>query len=190
MTIREIPVTTLPAGLAALLLALPIGWALAPSLAAASGSPSTKGNRAAAPPALSNGHELWATIDVCSSTPSPLLGVRGSMPSGGQRQETMYMLFTVQYLDTKTKQWTNLPKGSQSTLVKVGTASATRQAGRTFELAAPPHGGSFQLRGIVEFQWRRGSKVTLSTTRPTTSGHPSAAGAVPRGFSAATCTIH
>lgn len=99
------------------------------------------------------------------------------------------MLFRVQYLDAKTKQWVDLSKGGESGLVKVGSATATRQAGRTFQLAEPPSGGSFQLRGIVEFQWRLGSKVMLSTTRPTIGGHHSAAGAVPRGFSAATCTI-
>lgn len=196
MTLKTISATTAPRRLAALLLALPVGFALASAGHAAAagtsaaGSTPTKGDRTSTPPALSNGHELWATIDVCASTPSPLIGVRGSMPSGGNSQQTMYMLFKVQYLDAKTGQWTDLPKGGQSSLVKVGTASATRQAGRTFELAAPPHGGSFELRGEVEFQWRQGAKTTLSATRPTTGAHPTAAGAVPRGFSAATCTIH
>lgn len=154
-----------------------------------SGSASQPTHREPKPPALRNGHELWATIDVCSSQGSPLIGVRGSMPSDGVEKETMYMLFKVQYLDTTTKQWTSLPKGGESKLVKVGSASTTRQAGWTFQLAEPPAGGSFQLRGTVEFQWRKGSKVMLSTTRLTSSGHPSAAGAIPRGFSAATCSI-
>jgi hypothetical protein len=189
MKLKTNSVTTASRWLAALLLALPIGWALT-GHAAAAGSTPTQGDHTPEPPALSNGHALWATIDVCTSTPSPLVGIRGSMPAGAQPQQTMYMLFKVQYLDTKTKQWTDLPKGGESSLVKVGTASATRQAGRTFELAAPPHGSSFQLRGVVEFQWRHGAKTTFSATRPTTAGHPSAAGAVPRGFSAATCTIH
>lgn len=99
------------------------------------------------------------------------------------------MSFRVQYMDTKTKQWADLAKGGQWGPVEVGSATATRQAGRTFELASPPHGGSFQLRGIVEFQWREAAKVILSTTRTTSGGHPSAAGAVPHGFSAATCVI-
>ncbi len=188
MTLREISATTAASRLAVPAIALLIGFAFAPVSLAAGGSPGSS-RRASAPPALANGHALWATIDVCSSKPSPMVGIRGSMPSDGQPHEAMYMLFKVQYLDTKTNQWTYLPKGGQSTSVKVGTASATRQAGWTFELAAPPHGGSFQLRGVVEFQWRQGSKVALSTTRPTSGAHPSATGAVPRGFSAATCTI-
>jgi hypothetical protein len=186
MTLKEIPATTTARRVAVAALALLSGLAFAPaSLAAAAGA-----KLAARAPALANGHALWATIDVCGSEPSPMVGIRGSMPSDGQPHETMYMLFKVQYLDTKTKQWTDLPKGGHSSGVKVGTASTTRQAGWTFELAAPPHGSTFQLRGVVEFQWRQGSKVTLSTSRPTSGGHPSAAGAVPRGFSAATCTIN
>jgi hypothetical protein len=47
----------------------------------------------------------------------------------------------------------------------------------------------FTLRGLVEFQWRRGRAVLQSTRRPTTAGHVSLAGADPRGFSAATCQI-
>lgn len=187
----EISVKRTAIGLAAPMLALLLGWALAfVSLAAATVAPaSTPGAGSAQPPALRNGHELWATIDVCASKPRPQVGIRGSMPPDGKAQETMYMSFRVQYLDTKTKQWTDLPKGGQSGLVKVGPANATRQAGRTFELANPPRGGSFQLRGIVEFQWRQAAKVTLSSTRPTSGGHPSAA-AAPHGFSATTCTIN
>lgn len=192
MTLRETPATIAAGRVAAPVLAVIIGGALAPASFAAGageGASSSGGRHRSQPPALRNGHELWATVDVCSSKPSPRVGIRGSMPPNGQANETMYMRFRVQYLNTKTKQWTDLQKGGDSGLVKVGTATATRQTGRTFELAAPPHGGSFQLRGVVEFQWRHGSKVLLSTTRPTSSGHPSAAGAIPRGFSAATCTV-
>jgi hypothetical protein len=179
-------------GLAAPALALLAGWGLAyAGLAAATTAPTSETRRSSSqPPALRNGHNLWATVDVCASRPHPQVGIRGSMPSDGQARETMYMSFRIQYMDTKTKQWRNLPQSEQSGPVKVGPANATRQAGRTFELASPPHGGSFQLRGIVEFQWQQGTKVTLSATRPTSGGHPSAAGAVPRGFSAATCTIN
>lgn len=187
----EISVKHTGIGLATLALALLTGWGPA-SISPAAGAiapASQTGPGSSQPPALRNGHELWATIDVCASKPHPQVGIRGSMPPDGHAQETMYMSFKVQYMDAKTKQWTDLPKGGQSRPVKVGTASATRQAGRTFELAAPPRGGSFQLRGLVEFQWRSGAKTTLSATRPTSGAHPSAAGSVPRDFSAATCTI-
>lgn len=118
-----------------------------------------------------------------------MIGIRGSMPPNGHAANTMYMLFRVQYLNATTKRWGDLRKGGESGLVKVGAADETRQAGRTFELATPTRGGSFQLRGVVEFQWRQGPKVLLSVSRETTAGRHSSAGAVPSGFSAASCTV-
>lgn len=189
----EISTRTATRRLAAAAAALLALGALAPVSPAAGAQPAgtpSSSHGSSRPPALRNGDELWATIDVCASKPHPLVGVRGSMPSNGQPKETMYMSFQVQYLDQQAKRWVNLAKGGASGAVKVGDASTTRQIGRTFVLAAPGHGGSYRLRGIVEFQWRRGTKVTLSTTRPTSGGHPSSAGSVPKGYSAATCTIH
>lgn len=118
----------------------------------------------------------------------PLIGVRGSMPPEGRPQDTMYMLFRVQYLNSA-GQWTDLRHGGEAGFVKVGAADATRQAGRTFDLALPTKGNTFEMRGVVEFQWRTGSHPELSLTRYTTAGHHSAAGATPRGFSAATCSV-
>ncbi len=99
------------------------------------------------------------------------------------------MLFRVQYLDAATKKWVDLGDGGESGFVKVGAANAIRQAGRTFALAVPAHGASYRMRGVVEFQWRRRSHVVRSTTRVTSGGRHSGAGAVPRGFSATTCEV-
>ncbi len=41
------------------------------------------------------------------------------------------------------------------------------------------------LRGVVSFQWRHGTTVEYTVSRPTTAGHQSLAGADPAGFSAA-----
>lgn len=144
---------------------------------------------AAETPKLKSSHELWATVDVCKSKPTPQIGIRGSMPPEGQRKETMYMLFRVQYLDATTKQWTDLSSGGESGFVKMGLASTTRQTGRTFDLSLPAHGGAFQMRGVVEFQWRHGSHTTLTVTKTTSGGHHSAAGSSPRGYSSATCSV-
>lgn len=193
MKLKGISAITTWRGLVAPVVALvACGALMSVDIAAAANSSATGSSHPEShkPPALRDGRELWATIDVCSSKGGPLIGIRGSMPSDGTSSETMYMLFKMQYLNTKTKQWADLAKGGESKPVKVGTASTTRQAGWTFQLAEPPDSSSFQLRGIVEFQWRKGSKVMLSAVRPTSAGHPSAAGAIPRGFSAATCTIH
>ncbi|HEY1687236.1 MAG TPA: hypothetical protein VGF95_00050 [Solirubrobacteraceae bacterium] len=134
--------------------------------------------------------QLWATIDICKTSSSPVVGVRGSMPSDGNAHDVMYMRFGVQYLDASTSKWAYLSKGAETGFTKVGLASATRQAGRNFQLTNPPEGKSFELRGLIEFQWRHGSKVVLTAIRPTTSGHKrTVLHAEPPGFSVASCKL-
>jgi hypothetical protein len=169
-----------------LLAALGAGVLLLPAQAlAASGSP--RGGRSALAHALLSSRELWATIDVCNPLDQPYyVGIRGSMPSDGQAHDRMYMNFRLQYLDGASGHWVNLV-GASSSYVAVGAGKAARQGGRSFQLV--PGKASFTLRGVVDFQWRRGSTVLESTARPTTAGHHSLAGADPAGFSAATCPI-
>lgn len=134
--------------------------------------------------------QLWATVDVCKTGDMPMIGVRGSMPTDGDAHDMMYMRFGVQYLDSKTGKWAYLPKGAETSFTKVGYANATRQAGRNFHLGSPSQGQRFQLRGLIEFQWRHGSKVVLSAVRPTTSGHKKTVlHAEPNGYSAASCEL-
>ncbi len=171
------------ASLVALLLLLP-----APALAA-SGSSSDE-NTGPSKAALLKSADLWATIDVCNPADEPdTVGVRGSMPGTGQSGEVMYMRFRLQYLDVTTKVWIELPTGAASEFVAVGAAKSARQAGRSFQLIPVPGKPAFTLRGVVSFQWRRGTKVLLEVSRPTTAGHKSLAGADPANFSAATCPI-
>jgi hypothetical protein len=169
-----------------LLAALAASGLLLPAQALASSTPKHAG-RSALAHALLTSRELWATIDVCSPTDQPYyVGIRGSMPGDGQSRDRMYMSFRLQYLDSATGHWVNLA-GANSSFVAVGAARAARQGGRSFQLV--PGKAAFTLRGVVDFQWRRGSTVLQSTARPTTAGHHSLAGADPAGFSAATCPI-
>ncbi len=118
-----------------------------------------------------------------------MIGVRGSMPPDGHAHDTMYMRFRLQYLDSAGETWKSLEGGQSASFTRLGMADATREAGRTFQLSPQPQAGAFKLRGLVEFQWRQGSRVVASAARPTTAGHHSKVGAVPPGFSAATCTL-
>jgi hypothetical protein len=132
--------------------------------------------------------QLWATINICNPKDQPdIVGVRGSMPSDGRAHDTMYMSFRLQYLSSTTKHWADLA-GTTPSFIAVGRGTA-RQGGQSFQLMPVPGKPAFTLRGLVEFQWRRGKTVVQSTRRPTTAGHVSLAGADPRGFSAATCQI-
>lgn len=118
-----------------------------------------------------------------------MIGVRASMPPHGHPHDTMYMRFWLQYFDTVGEEWRSLEGSAGASFTKLGLANATREAGRSFQLAPQPQASAVKLRGLVEFQWRHGSRLVASTTRPTTAGHHSKVGAVPPGFSAATCTL-
>jgi hypothetical protein len=145
---------------------------------------------AARPPfrPLAQSPELWATVDMCNTAHHPhAIGIRGSMPTDGHPRDTMYMRFLVQSLDTSTHQWANIGKSADSGFVPIGSAASTRQAGRTFEFT--PTTTTYTLRGYVEFQWRRGGRAVHLLAHPTAAGHTSLAGAEPKGFSAATCTL-
>ncbi|MGN6372419.1 MAG: hypothetical protein ACTHM1_05450 [Solirubrobacteraceae bacterium] len=133
---------------------------------------------------------LWATVDVCNPHDQPFtVGIRGSMPGDGNPKDTLYMRFRVQYLQASGKRWAYIAHGADSGLLKLGSADVSRQAGRSFQFAHASGAPAFTLRGVVAFQWRHGSTVLASTYRVTSAGHKSVAGADPKGYSAATCTL-
>jgi hypothetical protein len=139
---------------------------------------------------LLQSRELWATINVCNAPDQPdFVGIRGSMPGNGRAHDTMYMLFRVQYLEPKTKRWTDTKNLVVPEFHAVGPANTARQAGKSFDL--PPVAGEppITYRGVVTFQWHRGAKVLTTASRITSAGRVSTSGADPARFSAATCVI-
>jgi hypothetical protein len=172
------------AALAALvaLAAMPLGALAAP--------PAPPARMAVKPHTLLQSRLLWATIDVCNTPEQPdTVGIRGSMPGDGQARETMYMRFGLQYMDLTTKHWVDLSNDADAGFLAIGSAKSVRQAGTTFELKPVTGTPAVTLRGVVDFEWRQGTKVVASTSRPTTAGRISLAGAEPAGFSADTCAI-
>ena len=144
----------------------------------------------AAERALLQSPQLWATVDVCNPTDQPnTVGIRGSMPGDEHAKDEMYMRFRLQYLDSSTKQWVDLENGADSGFVAIGAAKSARQTGRSFQLVPVAGKPPVELRGVVDFQWRRGSIVVYSISRPTAAGHTSLAGADPANFSAADCSL-
>ncbi len=157
-------------------------------------APAVAKKSSAKPPALANAHallvsrELWATIDVCSPVDQPdTVGVRGSMPGDGHAGDKMYMSFRLQYMSAA-KVWVDL-ESAVPVFGAVGGGAAAREGGSSFQLVPVVGKPASELRGVVAFQWRRGKKVLLSTSRPTTAGRKSVTGSDPAGFSAATCLI-
>ncbi len=167
------------------LLALALLSAMAPSATA------TRAHGTSAPRhSLLSSRELWATIDVCNPANEPdTVGIRGSMPGDGHEKDAMYMRFQLEYLDTKSKLWSVPAHGADSGFIGVGAAKTGRQGGTSFQLSAPKSAPGYTMRGVVTFQWRRGSRVVHQTTRSTSAGHTNVARADPPGYSAATCAI-
>ena len=140
--------------------------------------------------ALLRSRLLWATIDVCNAPDQPdTLGVRGSMPGLHESHDTMYMRFRLQYLNATTNAWTDLAHGVSPAWANVGNGATARQGGRSFQLSPVAGQPAVTMRGVVSFEWRRGSTVLAQASRPTSAGRQSLAGADPAGFSAATCVI-
>jgi hypothetical protein len=164
----------------------------ATSIASPAADGASVGKRAAQAPevaSLLRSRLLWSTIDICNPADQPnTVGIRGSMPGDHHSHDTMYMRFRLQYMDAAAKTWTDLSKATASYAV-VGTGLAARQAGRSFQLNPVAGQPAFTLRGVVNFQWRRGANVLAQVSRTTTPGRVSLAGSDPSGFSAATCAI-
>jgi len=131
---------------------------------------------------------LWATVNVCDTATHPdTIGIRGSMPGTGDRDEQMYMRFVVEYR-SPTGHWHYLKDG-ESALVAVGNGSSkARQAGQDFQVARSAT-QSYTLRGVVVFEWRANGRTIAQAVRATHTGHTAAAGGDPPDYSAATCTI-
>ena len=130
----------------------------------------------------------WATVNVCDTLESPnKIGIRGSMP-GLKRKSRMTMRFRVQYLDDG--RWRFVTKGADSGRRPVANAKGGQHdLGWSFEFLPPKSGGAHQLRGVVNFTWKRKGRTVKRDRRVTTGGHPGTAGADPADFSAATCAI-
>ena len=111
------------------------------------------------------------------------------MPGTGKKGE-MFMRFRVQFYDAARRSWRTVrDTDADSGFVSAGSSRfKVRQTGATFHFT-PPAGGSFRMRGMVDFEWRAKGRVAKSTRRYTEGGHTSVSGADPPGFSAAVCKI-
>jgi hypothetical protein len=134
-------------------------------------------------------NHLWATVNVCDTPNKPhTIGIRARMPGNGRPQQ-MWMRFRTQFWSTTAHSWRNVTRGGASPWVRAGSARFLyRESGYEFQFDAPAAGQSFRLRGMVDFQWREGRKVSRATMRATSGGHRTH-GADPKNFSAPECEI-
>jgi hypothetical protein len=157
------------------------------SAAVAATKPSPKKPAAPKPKTVVSRH-LWATVDACNAANKPgMIGIRGSMPGTGRKDEKMYMRFRIQYQSGGA--WHDIGPTAETGYRLVGAATfKARQSGQYFTIP-PVAGTSYVLRGVVDFQWRKGTTVELIAREVTTAGHISVAGADPAGYSAAACSL-
>jgi len=80
------------------------------------------------PQPITRSPALWATVNVCNTALHPrTIGIRGSMPGSGVKQEQMFMRFQVQYRSSANG-WSDVP-AADSGFVAVGAATfKSRQA--------------------------------------------------------------
>ena len=99
------------------------------------------------------------------------------------------MRFRVQYKAVDGT-WRNFRAASTSSgWQPVGSARyKARQSGWTFPFE-PEAAQRFEVRGVVNFQWRADGAVVRRAREVTETGHRSTAGADPEGYSAATCSM-
>lgn len=138
---------------------------------------------------LLSSRELWATIDVCNSAKEPdTVGIRGAMPGDGHARDAMFMRMQLQYREADGGVWSDLHSGD-SGYIGIGDSKIARQGGWSVQLTPSKSRPAYTMRGVVTFQWRRGSRVVHQATRTTSAGHTNVVRADPPGYSAATCTL-
>jgi hypothetical protein len=158
---------------------------------AQSGSPAGPVAKPGAITAAQGADLFWATVNICDTAEHPnALGVRGSMPGNGRRQR-MFMRFTAQYWSGREQAWKTVGGAGVSPWVHVGSARyVSRQMGWTFVFAQPATGITFTMRGVVEYEWRKGDRVLKRKSRVTKTGVEDVDGGDPPNLSKAMCLIY
>ena len=141
---------------------------------------------------LSDSRHLWATINACDTDANPnAIGLRASMPGTGRRGETMWMRFRVQYRarrDGRAEWVTPAGASGDSGFVEVGHARyKARQSGWIFPFELRP-AERYRMRGVVSFEWRRGTRVVERASEATSADHHVSV-ADPDGYSEASCVV-
>jgi hypothetical protein len=115
--------------------------------------------------------KLWATVNVCDPAGRPgAVGVRVSIP-GERRSPHQWARIRVQFFDAAARRWKLVRIGGDSGWARLGGGSGLVQGGTTFTFAVPARGQRLLLRGLVDVQWRRGTRIVDRARLRTTAGH-------------------
>ena len=139
---------------------------------------------------IDKSRHVCSTVNICDTAKHPdTMGVRASVPGTAKAKERVFMRFKAQFFSEVDNRWHNFTSsGTTSGWVDVGSARyKARQSGWSFPFTLRKS-QSYELRGVVNFEWRKGSRVMRRATKRTRSGHKTAV-SDPKGFSAATCRV-
>ena len=126
---------------------------------------------------------VWATVNVCDPAANQV-GARVGVPGDGSGA-VAYARISLQWYSDRQATWLPVEGVASSPWIEVGSAKVTTsQAGWTFQFDQPADGGTKQVRGLAEIQWREGGAVVRSASVGTQAGVASDVGG-----SAAACAL-
>ena len=115
---------------------------------------------------------LWATVNLCDTPAKPgSVGVRVSIPreKGAPQQ---WARIRLQWFDGTKRAWRVVrSSGGDAGWARFGIGTRLVQGGTTFTFPLPKPGARIVLRGIVDVEWRAGTKVVDRAHMTTTAGH-------------------
>jgi hypothetical protein len=186
--------------LVSLLLALALAAISAPGLAAAAKPSKHKKKKGptlaqkiqAAVRSAERSPDLWATVNVCTSAPTPtndMVGIRGQMPSLGYAA-SLSMKISLAYWNTTDNMFEPSQDPNATATISLGKGTnGIHQGGVNFPIVPPTSGATYLVRGSITFEWKIGTKVVGKITRNTGHGYPNVNFSNPPGYSSGTCTL-
>jgi hypothetical protein len=100
------------------------------------------------------------------------VGVRASMPNRGDAAQ--WVRIRVQFFEASTGAWRVVRRGGDTGFRKLSDGGGRVLGGTTFMFSAPKAGSRLKVRGLVEFEWRRGRRVVSRVRLHTSAGHTDA----------------
>jgi hypothetical protein len=131
--------------------------------------------------------DLWATVNLCDTKARPgAVGIRVSIPreKGAPAQ---WAHLRLQWFDGSRRAWRRVSSGGDAGWARIGIGTRQVEGGTTFTFPPPKVGSRIVLRGIVDVEWRDGTKVVDRAHLRTEAGHTDAKHH--RAVSRASCEI-
>ena len=116
--------------------------------------------------------DLWASVNLCDTPDRPgAVGVRASVPPREGDGIGQWMRIRIQYFSDTDRAWRLVQAGGDSGWDRVGDGTQIVETGYTFTFQLPSAGHRLVMRGLVDYQWRKGDAVIADHRELTELGH-------------------